>query len=271
MLLHRNIALSFVLGALATSGMRPATAQQIDETLQQKVALDTTATDPSEALLAMARTAKVNVIADATQWKNIDATTPINWEAYPQSGLLVSYLLEFSDARGLSWTHPDAKTFLFWKQPALSTLVARIIAGEDVRLPVAPIEAKAWQELWLAYLSGLTTAKPDKATNIAAPNGVLVPRLVSVRVKDLPLRLRRPVISLIQNHLVASSFADYDKQVFSDEFWNHAAVGLRVQGEPRLERLVLITHDKGTTHFNSIDPIHLPNPADGGARPARQR
>jgi hypothetical protein len=129
----RSSLLPLALCVFCSAGfLKSGRAQVFDETMRQKVTIDAEATTSDDALLAMARAAKVNVIADATEFKN-NATTPLDFPAYKQSGALGSYLLEMSDARNLSWTRPDAKTFLVWKRPDIDALAKRIVAGEEMR------------------------------------------------------------------------------------------------------------------------------------------
>lgn len=253
--MQQRVLCSALCLALCGGSARAGRALTLDETLQQKVGLSTEPGAPDDLLLDVARKAKVNVVADATQWKDIDAAKPIDWEGYKQSGKLVSYLLELSDGRSLTWTHPDASTFLFWKQPEMAPLITRFLAGEEMDVPAAPMAPKEWQEMWLKYLSDAAKTHPPTAA-AARPQGDLGQPLAMLQVKDLPLPLRGQVTSIIQQHVVTSPALFYDKRTLSAPFWSTAAVGFRPLGDPRrpVERLVLLNHDRAANSFSTIDP-----------------
>lgn len=220
----------------------------IDESLRQKVQVDLNRASTDDHLLALARAAKVNVIADATDFDTEAPEADVQWNQYRKFPSLLSFLLDFSDQRGLTWSRHDVKTFLFWQPPSLESLKQRIVAGEDVRPPGVAVDAGQLHLSWQKYLQeahGWDGQRPHFA--------------LKVRVADLPSPLREQTIAAIQKHKLDEQQVDVDKSRLQDEVWKTAAVVLSHTGN-RIERLMLLTRTGTSGTFETIDPAPPPAP-----------
>ncbi|MDF2440903.1 MAG: hypothetical protein JWN98_1887 [Abditibacteriota bacterium] len=245
----RHYLLRFVCCAVLLSGFPTGSSADynplefIDDSLRQKVQVDLNRASTDDHLLTLARAAKVNVIADATDFDTEAPEADVQWNQYRKFPSILSFLLDLSDQRGLTWARHDVKTFLFWQPPHLESLKQRILAGEDVRLPAASVGVGQLHLSWQKYLQeahGWDGQRPHFA--------------LKVRVADLPSPLREQTIAAIQSHKLDDGFTEVDKSRLQDEVWKTAAVVLSRNTPNRIERLMLLTRTGTSGTFETIDP-----------------
>lgn len=243
--------LSLLLSPALTLGVcnGPALAQQtpaalpvVPDPLKRSVTLPPQGASLDDDLIALGRAAKINLIADASQWAE---GAPALGE--PRTGL-PSALLGRDGPTSLSWL-AQGDTLLVWTRPDTLVLARRIAGGESIRrvaLPPAPsapalnfavpapgqpLDIKAlidaaraaqnsqeelWQTRWNEYLSELADGQargPGWTRDIA--------------LSDLPPDLHAYALVRAQEYLLPSVQMAHWKAWMTEEFWQTARLSIR--------------------------------------------
>lgn len=230
-----------------------AVAPAAPDPLKQSVALPATGTSLDDDLIALGRAAKINIIADASQWPT-DAPALSG----PRTGPPPT-LLQANTERPLSWLAGD-NALLVWTRPDILVLARRIAAGEDItRIAMPPVPATAvaavapvakpdakfgagvsrfngvdiqslmqtarlaqqnepsyWNARWNEYLSAL----PDGKTR--APGWTR-----DIALSDLPPDLHAFVLASAQDDLLPDDLMAHWRSWVTEDFWKTARLSIR--------------------------------------------
>ena len=225
----------WVAGALLC-GVAVAHAQEAParpaNLLNTKVAPLTAAT-PTETLLALAKAADINLLADVD-----DApTTATDDNASAKPGTLFAALNSLSRSRSWSWQRVSDQTFLLWKQPDIVALARQIgadeaaanaltVAGAPTAATAAPIIEGAATEPINAALTRYfaTPAARGDADNPASWR--------AIPLLELPPDLRARIIESARGEQRGGLQFAAAGAVVGDEFWKTAVLQVRELSVP---------------------------------------
>lgn len=192
-----------------------AQSQPHEETLGKKLPapLDLKRGTTDEHLLALARAADVNFIADATSFSQTPSEIPHN----PKNRLW-DLILDTAYQRNLTWLGFDRNTFLFWPDQNFAPLGRQIAAQGIVRID-GPVPT-------VAEMAGLLT---DYLRREHGWDGKATDFTFKSKIRDLPPEVRERVIAGAQ----ASLFRMDQPEImanrefwFANEFWQKATLQL---------------------------------------------
>ncbi len=191
------------------------------------------AATPTETLLALAKAADINLLADVD-----DAQTPISSrEAGDKARTLFAELNSLSRARNWSWQRVSDQTFLLWKQPDTVALARQIMADEAAAN--APTIAGAPNAVTAAPAVGEVTSEPINvaltryfATPAARNDADNPASWRAVPLLELPPALRERIIESARGAQRGGLQFAAAGAVVSDEFWKTAVLQVREMNVP---------------------------------------
>lgn len=239
-----------VLGGVATAqtaATPPATAPTIDAFNRMVAPL--TAASPSENLVALAKAAGINVLADVD---DAGVPTPASAEQKPaepaKEQTLFKALKELTNAQSWTWRRVAPDTVLLWKQPDFVALAQEIrgaqsaptapnfaadAPGAAANLPAEPLNIEPLNVALTRYFA--TPAAHDDPNNPASWR--------EVPLLELPPELRDRVIASVRDQGSDLQFAA-SSAVLSDQWWQSAVLKIRELNVPKPRSTQ--THDKRT-------------------------
>ena len=216
---------SLISTALAQDTMQEVSRAQTD------VALNQPSTD--DYLLAMARSSKVNMFADATNFSSAEPPIKGDWKTDFSTakngrwqGMIGSLFFDLAHERKLSQRYIGSHTFLFWSEPDAVALAREIVTGEKAkaspafRLRYQSVSAimKDNDDLSFALIDYFKTARDWDGTNGAPPS--------DIPLATLPADLRARVLAYSLRQTYNSPFAD-ERAWFNDSIWKEARLQVR--------------------------------------------
>ena len=202
-----------------------ATATRPANVLNTLVTSPASAT-PGESLLALAKAANINVLADVS-----DAESPAPEKATEtKPRTLYAALKELSAAQKWGWRRVSDQTFLLWKQSDTVALARQIMATEavanaaDVAKPVAatPGDAEPLNVALTRYFA--TPAARNDPNNPADWR--------EVPLAELPPALRERIIASVSGAGRGGLQFAASGAVLGDAFWQDAVLKIRELAEP---------------------------------------
>lgn len=210
--------------ATAQTAATPPTTAPVTDALNRMVA-PPTAASPTENLLALAKAAGINVLADV---EDAGAPNPAPADQGKERTLFTA-LKAMTGAQSWTWRRISGDTLLLWKQPDFVAL-AREIRDEES----APVTSTA-------------TIAPDVAA-VAEPLNVALTRYFAtpaalndpknpadwreVPLLELPPELRERIIESVRGAQRGDLQFAASGAVLSDEWWKTAVLKIRELGVP---------------------------------------
>ena len=191
--------------------------------------------EPTEdALLLLARSANINIIADASDFREAANTKTLGMTAGLLQGTLAQRLGYLRAAHHVTQFQMDDKTFLFWMPPDVNALAVRLANGEMISLVKSPYEedAKTTPQRSSITNENLTAALGKYWQNLKDKNDDLKPSpdgtLLRLPLIQAPDELRQAIIAHAQGQLLQNGLAGGWAAWFNDDFWKSAHLQLRV-------------------------------------------
>lgn len=185
---HCRWALTALIAGLLTPNLFSARAAEEVDPRWKTVELDLKKADTDEQLIQLARAAKINVMADATDWPDNDsAEAKSSVLTVGREQFVYDWLRDLSYLNRLTWrnnTNPltgtlqGSQTFMVWREPDVVALARRIEEEAKLRRPL--LEAAAMPLVRQAIDAGLVQkldADPrywSKFMDHANPFGIVV-------------------------------------------------------------------------------------------------
>ena len=137
--------LAFAVIGLIMPLATAAYAQDEGGPLLSPVELELQNAGTDDQLIKLARAAKINVMADASDWaenaKKVDA--PAATLTVSKKQPLLEWLRDMAYANRLTWQRNAGNTVILWSEPDIVPLTRRVVAEAAAQWPQVEIEAKA--------------------------------------------------------------------------------------------------------------------------------
>ena len=185
----------------------------------------------AEAIILLARSGNLNVIADATEFdkqpKNLNdkqTSKHPNQSWGLVQGTLPQRLHYLREAHNLTQFQVDQNMFLFWTPPDVQALAQRLADGESI----SPIEAPPAREnqTLAGDLAGYWQVLQNE--NIGVEEFFREGKAIRVALHQVPTPLRQSVMFQAQHQLLQSSANSGWAAWFNEEFWKSARLQMRV-------------------------------------------
>ncbi len=201
----------------------------------------------SEQLITLGRTARVNIVADATHFPNHPQTLSIQEE-----DSVFNWALKIANEQKLSLKRENDRTFLFWSEPNVAFLAQSLINDPLANRVAVPnlerngLVAGRIDNPQLSIENGAKVTTPATPSRGLAPNdfGVKVSAqiidylelihgwdkksnrlILHLRMSQLPLQLADNIKFVALSQLATSSVNE-NKSWFSPEIWQQARVAI---------------------------------------------
>ncbi len=239
----RFSALVLVFLPFVASPVVAAPSQDSASLLRETVTFELRESTTDDELIAVARAADVNLIADATSFPKTAQVTPSRWPG--STKWAVSLLMEdIAAGRNLAWNLSGNNTLRVAARPDVASLRSKIAGGETVRLAHRALDDKAFGAALVAYLRD--TQKWDATIDFVK----------DIPLSGLPQSLRREFVAMAQNQVLNNPIFGFAarKEELADAPWQAARFGI-VADARRGELLTLGTTLNGTTMAHILGPL----------------
>lgn len=225
----KRTATIFLCGLVAT-----ASASHAQEAKPQKPVTPTklTVANTDDALVEFGRAAKMNFMADATQFSQQE--TPL---ANDTTHTVEEHLAELVAKQHLALL-PQEQMFLLWNAPDLPQFARLLAQGDTIKLyalppvetskPTLPLNgatrptAKALETKTPSFQEAVFQELSDYLSATAGWDGQTPGSVAEVRISDLPPALHDKVAAAVQREILRPASVAVWNAWFDDRFWQNA-------------------------------------------------